>query len=66
MKVKYYLTCYISKKLVKSMNLNANDVVKTLSQYIDGSGGGQPFFANASGTKLDGIPKLWEAAKKLF
>jgi len=48
------------------MNLNANDVVKTLSQYIDGSGGGQPFFANASGTKLDGIPKLWEAAKKLF
>ena len=63
---KAYLTCYISKNIVKSMNLNANDVVKTLSQYIDGSGGGQPFFANASGTKLDGIPKLWEAAKKLF
>jgi alanyl-tRNA synthetase len=63
---KAYITCYISKNIVKSMNLNANDVVKTLSQYIDGSGGGQPFFANASGTKLDGIPKLWEAAKKLF
>ena len=63
---KAYLTCYISKTLVQSLNINANDVVKDLSQYIDGSGGGQPFFANASGTNLKGISKLILEAKKLF
>jgi len=63
---KAYLSCYISKTLVQSLNINANDVVKDLSQYIDGSGGGQPFFANASGTNLKGISKLILEAKKLF
>ena len=63
---KVYLTCYVSKSLVESSNLNANDIVKSLSKYIDGSGGGQPFFANASGNNLNGVSKLITEAKKLF
>ena len=63
---KVYLTCYISKSLVDNSKMNANNVVKDLSQFIDGSGGGQPFYANASGTNLSGIPKLKKEAQKLF
>ena len=63
---KVYLTCYISKNLVDDSKMNANNIVRNLSQFIKGSGGGQPFFANASGTKLNGIAKLKEEAKKLF
>ena len=63
---KVYLTCYISKNLVDDSKMNANNIVRNLSQFIEGSGGGQPFFANASGTKLNGIAKLKEEAKKLF
>ena len=63
---KVYLTCYISKNLVDDSKMNANNTIRNLSQFIEGSGGGQPFFANASGTKLNGIPKLKEEANKLF
>ena len=63
---KVYLTCYISKNLVDDSKMNANNTVRKLSQFIEGSGGGQPFFANARGTKLNGIPKLKEEANKLF
>ena len=63
---KVYLTCYISKNLVDDSKMNANNTVRNLSQFIEGSGGGQPFFANARGTKLNGIPKLKEEANKLF
>ena len=65
-KDKVYLTCYISKNLVDDSKMNANITVRNLSQFIEGSGGGQPFFANARGTKLNGIPKLKEEANKLF
>ena len=63
---KVYLTCYISKNLVDDSKMNANNIVKDLSQFIDGSGGGQSFFANASGTNLSGIPKLKKEAENLF
>ena len=63
---KVYLTCYISKNLVDDSKMNANNIVRNLSQFIEGSGGGQPFFANASVTKLNGTAKLKEEAKKLF
>ena len=63
---KVYLTCYISKNLVDDSKMNANNTIRNLSQFIEGSGGGQPFFANARGTKLNGIPKLKEEANKLF
>lgn len=47
--------CYISKELVASKSLNANAVIKELGKYIEGNGGGQPFFASGKGKNTNGI-----------
>ncbi|MFB9110304.1 alanine--tRNA ligase [Flavobacterium gyeonganense] len=47
--------CYISKELVAAKNLNANAVIKELGKYIEGNGGGQPFFASGKGKNAGGI-----------
>ncbi|WKL47646.1 alanine--tRNA ligase [Flavobacterium pectinovorum] len=47
--------CYIAKELVTSKNLNANAVIKELGKYIDGNGGGQPFFASGKGKNANGV-----------
>lgn len=49
------LTCYISKELVADKNLNAGQVVRELGKFIQGGGGGQPFFATAGGKDATGI-----------
>ncbi len=52
---KALLSCYVSKALVASKNLNAGAIVRTLGSYIQGGGGGQPFFATAGGKNPAGI-----------
>ncbi|WP_055444530.1 alanine--tRNA ligase [Lacinutrix himadriensis] len=52
---KALLSCYISKELVAEKGLNAGTVVRELGKYIQGGGGGQPFFATAGGKNPDGI-----------
>ena len=52
---KALLTCYISKDLASSRDLNAGTIVRELGRYIQGGGGGQPFFATAGGKNPDGI-----------
>lgn len=56
------LTCYISKELVANKGLNAGQVVRELGKYIQGGGGGQPFFATAGGKNVTGIKEALEKA----
>ncbi|MCO6175430.1 alanine--tRNA ligase [Flavobacterium sp. NRK F10] len=58
------LTCYVSKELVESKGLNAGQVVRELGKYIQGGGGGQPFFATAGGKNAAGIQEALEKAKE--
>lgn len=62
---KALLSCYISKELVKTRGLHAGKVVKELGKYIQGGGGGQPFYATAGGKNPEGIEKALEAVKDL-
>jgi len=56
------ISCYISKELVAEKNLNAGTVVRELGKYIQGGGGGQPFFATAGGKNVSGIADALENA----
>ena len=56
------ISCYISKELVAEKALNAGNVVRELGKFIQGGGGGQPFFATAGGKNTAGIPEALEKA----
>ena len=60
---KAILSCYISKELVASKDLNAGTIVRELGKHIQGGGGGQPFFATAGGKNPDGLDNALNAAK---
>lgn len=60
---KAVLSCYISKDLVAKKDLNAGTIVRELGKYIQGGGGGQPFFATAGGKNPAGIPEALEKVK---
>ena len=59
---KAFLICYIDKNLVAQKNLDAGKIVRELGKYIQGSGGGQKFFATAGGKNPKGLK---EALKKV-
>jgi alanyl-tRNA synthetase len=54
--------CYIAKELVANKGLNAGTVIRELGKYIDGNGGGQPFFASGKGKNVNGIAAVLENA----
>ena len=56
------ISCYISKELVAEKALNAGNVVRELGKFIQGGGGGQPFFATAGGKNTAGIQEALEKA----
>ena len=60
---KALLSCYISKNLVAEKDLNAGTIVRELGKYIQGGGGGQPFFATAGGKNPDGIQVALDKAE---
>ena len=61
---KALLSCYISKDLVTNKQFNAGQVVRELGRYIQGGGGGQPFFATAGGKNPAGIEAALIAAQE--
>ncbi|WP_431163593.1 alanine--tRNA ligase [Flagellimonas beolgyonensis] len=61
---KALLSCYISKELVASKGLNAGTIVRELGKFIQGGGGGQPFFATAGGKNPGGIPEALTKVKE--
>jgi alanyl-tRNA synthetase len=60
---KALLSCYISKNLVASKNLDAGKIIRELGTYIQGGGGGQPFFATAGGKNPDGLSEALSKGK---
>lgn len=54
------ITIIISDDLAKSKGLNAGQLVKASAKFIQGGGGGQPFFATAGGANAGGIPEALE------
>ena len=61
---KALLSCYISKELVAEKNLNAGTIIRELGKFIQGGGGGQPFFATAGGKHPGGIAEALLKAKE--
>ena len=45
---------------------NANKMINILAEYIDGSGGGQPFYATAGGKNINGIANVFENVNELI
>ncbi|WP_149304926.1 alanine--tRNA ligase [Pareuzebyella sediminis] len=60
---KALLSCYISKNVVEEKGLNAGAIVRELGKYIQGGGGGQPFFATAGGKNPSGIQEALAQAE---
>ena len=63
---KALLTIYISKNLVETKNLHAGNIVRELGKFIQGGGGGQPFFATAGGKNPSGLKQALDAAEKML
>ena len=61
---KALLSIYISKDLANEKNLDAGKMVRELGKYIQGGGGGQPFFATAGGKNPEGITEALEKARE--
>ena len=55
----------VSEDLTAEKGLNAGQMIKQLSGYIQGGGGGQAFFATAGGKHPDGLPEALEACLEL-
>ena len=59
------ISVIINDNLTKEKNLNAGNIVRELAKEINGGGGGQPFYAQAGGSKPEGLKSALEKAKKL-
>ena len=56
------ISVMISEALVEEMGINAGNIVKDLAKDIKGGGGGQPFYAVAGGSDLNGLDAVVKKA----
>jgi len=56
----------ISDALVQTGKLHAGEIIKKITPFVKGSGGGQPQFAMSGGKDPSGIPQALAAAKEMF
>ena len=63
-KNKTILNIALSKVLVDSKKMNAANIINKVGKHINAKGGGQPFFAVASGDKESGVSKLFLSLKE--
>ncbi|MCW3078396.1 MAG: alanine--tRNA ligase [Bacteroidetes bacterium] len=60
------ISVIINEDLVKQKSLNAGTIIRELAKEINGGGGGQAFYAQAGGSKAEGLEAAIEKAKKLI
>jgi alanyl-tRNA synthetase len=60
------LSIAISDNLIKEKNLNAGTIIRELAKEINGGGGGQAFYAQAGGTKPEGLESALKKAKGII
>jgi len=56
------ISIIISDNLVKDKGYNAGALIREWAKEVKGGGGGQPFFAQAGGADVSGLPKVKELA----
>ena len=57
------LSCYVSKSLVTDKGKDASAFIRDLGKFIQGGGGGQPFYATAGGKNNEGMNEALDAAQ---
>lgn len=60
------LTIAISENLVNDKGLHAGNIIREAAKEMRGGGGGQPFFATAGGSYIEGIDAAIEKAKSFL
>ncbi len=60
------ISVIISDNIVKEKNLNAGNIVRELAKEINGGGGGQAFYAQAGGSKAEGLDSAINKAKTII
>ena len=63
-KQKCGISIIISDKLIEEKTWNASKMIKEVSSFINGGGGGQAFYATAGGKNKEGINKAIEEIRK--
>lgn len=61
-----HIALFISEDLVQRTQINANIIIKELATFIQGGGGGQPFFATAKGNDASGINQVLVKARLIL
>ncbi len=55
----------LSEKLTVDKGFHAGNIVRELAKWINGGGGGQPFFASAGGKDTTGLDKVLSESRKM-